>query len=228
LQPNYKTAHLGVIMKKQILKTIALVAVFLSVVLVYGEAQAQEVVAEAAVIQDAATMEELDPQAANIEEVLKEMDKEYLRQTGQLPYIMPSFLEISCQRYDCPIYVEVRKSEQRLYLYVRGALTHTWLVSTGAPKSETPLWQGHPNGRIYDKYSSKANPGGDYKGLGNMPYAVFLSGGYAIHGTVESNFKHLGKKASHGCVRVHPDNGYIFNRFVRQYGVDATWVSIIN
>ncbi len=218
-------------MKKQILKTIALITLFLSAVLVYSEAQAQEVVVTPTAVVEAEetnALEELDPAAPNIEEILQEMDREYIRQTGQLPYIMPDFLEISCQRYDCPVYAEVRKSEQRLYLYVRGSLIHTWLVSTGAPKNETPLWQGHPNGRIYDKYSSKANPGGDYKGLGNMPYAVFLHAGYAVHGTIESNFKKLGTKASHGCVRVHPDNGLIFNRLVRQYGISATWVSIID
>ncbi|AZZ38303.1 L,D-transpeptidase [Bdellovibrio sp. qaytius] len=158
------------------------------------------------------------------------MDREYVRQTGKLPYLMPSFLETSnCQRFDCQIYAEVRKSEQRLYLYKGGALINTWLVSTGkAPKAETPLWEGHPNGRIYDAYSSTASPGGDYKGLGNMPYAVFLSGGYAVHGTPEGNWKYLGTKASHGCVRVHPDNAKIFNRLVRQYGVEATWVAVIN
>lgn len=205
-------------MKRQILKTIALVMLFLSVVLVFNEAQAQETNA----------IEELDPTAANIEEVLQEMDREYIRQTGQLPYLMPSFLERSCQRFDCQIYAEVRKSEQRMYLYKGGALIQTWLVSTGAaPKNETPLWEGHPNGRIYDAYTSKANPGGDYKGLGNMPYAVFLSGGYAVHGTLESNFPLLGTKASHGCVRLHPDNAKIFNHFVRQYGVAATWVAVI-
>ena len=213
-------------MKKQILKTAALAALFLSATLVYSEAQAQ--ITEAPALEETNMPEELDPSAANIEEVLKEMDREYVRATGQLPYIMPSFLEINCQRYDCPVYAEVRKSEQKLYLYIKGALTNTWLVSTGAKKSETPLWEGHPNGRIYDKYSSTKNPGGDYKGLGNMPYAVFLSGGYAIHGTPESNWKYLGTKASHGCVRTHPDNGKIFNRLVRQYGIDATWVSIIN
>lgn len=220
-------------MKKHILKTLAVITAFLTVALIYGEAQAQEVVQQETELttelteEQTAEVEELDPSAPNIEEILQEMDKEYIRATGQLPYLMPDFLERSCQRFDCPVYAEVRKSEQRMYLYVRGALAHTWLVSTGAPKSETPLWEGHPNGRIYDVYTSKANPGGDYKGLGNMPYAVFLHGGYAIHGTVESNFKKLGKKASHGCVRLHPDNGKIFNRLVRQYGIAGTWVSII-
>ena len=213
-------------MKKQILKTMGMITLFLSVALA-ANAQTQEL-AQSSLIEETNLIEELDPQASNIEEILQEMDREYIRQTGQLPYLMPSFLEISCRRFDCPIYAEVRKSEQRLYLYQNGALKTSWLVSTGAPKSETPLWEGHPNGRVYDTYTSKANPGGDYKGLGNMPYAVFLSGGYAIHGTPEGNWKNLGKKASHGCVRSHPDNAKIFNRLVRQYGVAATWVAVIN
>lgn len=213
-------------MKKQILKTMGMITLFLSVALA-ANAQTQELALDSETTETN-LIEELDPQAANIEEVLQEMDKEYVRQTGQLPYLMPSFLEINCQRFDCPIYAEVRKSEQRLYLYQNGALKTSWLVSTGAPKTETPRWEGHPNGRIYDEYSSKANPGGDYNGLGNMPYAVFLSGGYAIHGTPKGNWKNLGKKASHGCVRSHPDNAKIFNRLVRQYGVAATWVAVID
>lgn len=212
-------------MRKQILNIMGMIALFLAVALTSTFAQAQETVNT----EETNMIEELDPQAANIEEILQEMDREYLRQTGKLPYLMPSFLEIECRRFDCPIYAEVRKSEQRLYLYQNGALKTSWLVSTGkAGKSETPLWEGHPNGRIYDAYTSAANPGGDYKGLGNMPYAVFLSGGYAVHGTPESNWKNLGKKASHGCVRSHPDNGKIFNRLVRQYGVAAVWVAVIN
>jgi len=214
-------------MKKQFLKTMGMITLFLSVAFA-SNAQAQELAQSSAT--ETNMIEELDPTAANIEEVLQEMDREYVRQTGKLPYLMPSWLEASnCRRFDCQIYAEVKKSEQRLYLYQNGALKATWLVSTGqAPKSETPLWEGHPNGRIYDTYSSKTSPGGDYKGLGNMPYAVFLSGGYAVHGTPESNWKHLGIKASHGCVRVHPDNAKIFNRLVRQYGVAATWVAVIN
>lgn len=203
-------------MTKQILKTLGVIAAFLTVMLTYTEAQAQSV-----------SFDELDPTASNIEEVLQQMDQQYFQETGKLPFLMPSFLEgKDCRKFDCPIYVLVKKSEQKLYLYIKGALEVEWLVSTGAPKSETPLWEGHPNGRIYDAYSSKANPGGDYQGLGNMPYAVFLKGGYAIHGTLESNFSKLGSKASHGCVRVHPDHAKIFNRLVRQYGVAAVWVAI--
>jgi len=69
-------------------------------------------------------------------------------------------------------------------------------------------------------------PGGDYNGLGNMPYAVFVDGGFAIHGTTRGNWPLLGQVASHGCIRVHPDNGFIFNRLVRQHGVKNTWITI--
>ena len=33
-----------------------------------------------------------------------------------------------------------------------------------------------------------------------MPYSVFFTGGYAVHGT--SHVKALGRPASHGCVRL--------------------------
>jgi lipoprotein-anchoring transpeptidase ErfK/SrfK len=59
-----------------------------------------------------------------------------------------------------------------------------------------------------------------------MPYAVFIRGGYAIHGTGQSNWPNLGKTASHGCIRLHPDNAFIFNRFVRAVGVAQAWVSV--
>lgn len=207
-------------MKKQIFNCFTLFTLFASLTVISITAQGQ--------LNDTNLIDELDPTAENIENVLKQMDLEYYLETGKWPFLLPTYFEApSCQKFDCPVYVLVDKGEQSLSLYIHGSLVHTWSVSTGAPKSETPPWEGHPNGRIYDAYTSKKNPGGDYKGLGNMPYAVFLHGGYAIHGTTEANFKKLGTKASHGCVRVHPDHGKIFNRLVRQYGVAATWVSIV-
>lgn len=174
-------------------------------------------------------MDELNPLDPNIDQILENMDRDYIEQTGKSPFVLPSFLEAAdCQKFDCPLYVQVRKSEQKMYVYINGSLEHTWLVSTGAKNSKTPNFEGKPNGRIYDKYSSKANPGGDYKGLGNMPYAVFIYKGYAIHGTTVGNFAKLGTPASHGCVRLHSDNALIFNRLVRGQGVLSTWVSIID
>lgn len=175
-------------------------------------------------------MDELDPFDENINEQLQQMDEEYFQATGQSPFeaLLIFSPRIDCKRMDCPVFAYIVKSEQKLYLYVNQQLQATWLVSTGAPGSETPLLDKHPNGRIYDAYTSSKHPGGDYKGLGNMPYAVFIYNGFALHGTTQGNFSKLGQKASHGCVRMHPDNGYIFNRLVRNYGINNVWVQIVN
>lgn len=186
-------------------------------------------------VQDNNLMDELDPYAENIYQQLEEMDQEYFEQTGQLPFLNDDFSRTDllgaladCVKEACPIYVKIVKSEQKLYLWENGQLTQQWLVSTGVEGRGTPNMDLHPNGRIYDRYTSTKFPEGDWKGLGNMPYAVFLRDGFAIHGTTAGNIKRLGKRASHGCIRIHPDNGLIFNRLVRQYGVRNVWVTITN
>ena len=37
-----------------------------------------------------------------------------------------------------------------------------------------------------------------------MPYSIFFRGNYAIHGT--NQISRLGRPASAGCVRLHPDH----------------------
>lgn len=179
-------------------------------------------------------MDELDPFASNIDEVLKSMDQTYENETG-LPSHLPTinfgsifekFEKAECYQLNCEIYAQVVKSEQKLYLYIHGNLTASWAVSTGIPGHETPLLNSHPNGRIYDAYTSSKFPGGDYAGLGNMPYAIFIVGGFAVHGTSKSNWPKLGAKASHGCIRLHPDNAKYLNRLIRASGIYNTWVSV--
>ena len=176
-------------------------------------------------------MDELNPFSEDIELQLKQMDQDYEAQTGQQAYdygiSIPQFIgSKSCVQMECQVYAQVVKSQQKLYLYINGILQTNWDVSTGLPGHETPLLNSHPNGRIYDAYTSTKYPGGDYKGLGNMPYAVFIKGGFALHGTAESNWSKLGRKASHGCIRSHPDNAQYFNRLVRDAGISNTWVSV--
>lgn len=135
----------------------------------------------------------------------------------------------ACRRRECLLYVEIDKSVQTLYLYIMGELKDSFLVSTGkGAKYETPEMDLHPRGPVLTKYMSKKFPGGNYFGMGNMPYAVFVKGGYAIHGTTKGNFSKLGKKASHGCIRLHPDNAKVFNALVKTIGLKRTWVSVRN
>lgn len=172
-------------------------------------------------------MDELDPFDPNIEQKLEDMDRIYEQETGLSAIVEDvSATWASCRQSSCAVWIRIDKSKQTAYLYKYGRHVDTWLVSSGVPGRGTPNFEGRPNGRIYDRYTSTKYPEGDYKGLGNMPYAVFYKGGFAIHGTTVGNFKRLGKKASHGCIRVHPDNGFTFNRLVRQHGIGNVWISI--
>lgn len=132
----------------------------------------------------------------------------------------------TCRQIQCRIWARVSKKEQMLYLYIDGKMVDTFKVSTGDKRHETPLMDLRPSGPIFKKYTSRKFPGGNYNGLGNMPYVVFIRGGYALHGTTRGNIPKLGKKASHGCVRLHPDNAKIFNELVRRAGLANTWVTI--
>jgi hypothetical protein len=175
-------------------------------------------------------MDEFNPFDPNAEKILQEYDRIYQNETGKPAFELNNLFTVdvgpSCRQLQCNVYAQVVKSEQKLYLYVDGVLQNVWPVSTGASGHDTPLMNTAPNGRIYDSYSSSKYPGGDFDGLGNMPYAVFIQGGFAIHGTGRSNWPLLGTKASHGCVRLHPDNAKIFNRLVRSVGIQNTWVSV--
>lgn len=177
-------------------------------------------------------IEEINPFDPNIEQVLEQFDKIYEEETGQSAHLPETYWDEivnifgGCTRNNCAVWAQVVKSTQRMYLYVNGSLRGSWLVSTGMSGYGTPNFDRHPNGRIYDRYSSTKFPGGDYNGLGNMPYAVFIQGGFALHGTPQGNWSKLGSRASHGCIRMHPDNGYIFNRLVRSYGKSNVWITV--
>ena len=140
--------------------------------------------------------------------------------------ILKTTNEVKRGRIDSRVWARISKTDQRLYLYIDGKIVDTFKVSTGSKGHETPTLDMQPNGPIFQKYTSKKYPGGNYNGLGNMPYVVFIRGGYAVHGTTRGNIPRLGKKASHGCVRLHPDNAKIFNELVRKAGLENTWVTI--
>lgn len=179
--------------------------------------------------------EELNPYADDIREVIDANDALY--EKGEThPY--QSFLKVlepSCYRETCPVYIEVDKSRQRATFFLNGVPQGAeWKVTTGMKGYTTPNFDKafdlEPNGtfRSYvGYYSSSKYPGGDYKGLGNMPYATFIKTGkgWAIHGTPEKNILRLGTvPLSHGCIRVHPDNAKLFGVYARKYGARRTWI----
>jgi lipoprotein-anchoring transpeptidase ErfK/SrfK len=131
-----------------------------------------------------------------------------------------------CTEIECSLFIHVVKASQKLYVYESGALVDSFSVSTGNKRYPTPDINMRPNGPTFVKYTSRKYPEGNYKGLGNMPYAIFIKDGYAIHGTTPGNFLKLGHSASHGCVRLHPDDAKKLYELVNFHGLQNTWVKV--
>jgi lipoprotein-anchoring transpeptidase ErfK/SrfK len=57
-----------------------------------------------------------------------------------------------------------------------------------------------------------------------MPYSIFFRGNYAIHGT--NQIKRLGRRASKGCVRLHPRDAAVLFNLVKKQGMAKTRIII--
>lgn len=100
-------------------------------------------------------------------------------------------------------------SEQRMHVYQNGFLRYSWPVSTARRGYVTPVGNYRPQRLEKMWYSRKYH-------MSPMPHSIFYSGGYAIHGTTD--IKRLGRPASHGCVRLHPDNAAVLFGMVKRAG----------
>jgi lipoprotein-anchoring transpeptidase ErfK/SrfK len=99
-----------------------------------------------------------------------------------------------------------------------GRTIYTFDVSTGRKGYGTPTGNFKPIRMHKMWYSSK------YENA-PMPYSIFFYGGYAIHGTTD--IANLGQVASHGCVRLHPDNAEALFALVDKVGMKNTKISLI-
>ena len=86
-------------------------------------------------------------------------------------------------------------SQQRVYAYQDSKLIHSALASTGVARTPTRVGRY----RIYTKYISTLMTGPGYY-LPNVPYTMYYSSGYALHGTYWHN--NFGRPMSHGCVNL--------------------------
>lgn len=101
-------------------------------------------------------------------------------------------------------------SAQRMDVFVDGSHAHSWAVSTGRDGFPTPHGNYRAKRTHRHWYSTKYDNA-------PMPYSVFFRGGYAVHGTTE--VRRLGRRASHGCVRLHPTNAATLFYLVRGHGL---------
>jgi lipoprotein-anchoring transpeptidase ErfK/SrfK len=113
------------------------------------------------------------------------------------------------------IAVTVDKAKQRMFVVVDGQHRYTWPVSTGL--GNTPSGSYRPQVLSRNHRSRLFNDA-------PMPYAIFYSGHYAIHGTVA--VAQLGRRASKGCVRLHPSNAAVLFALVQKHGLANTRILI--
>ena len=106
---------------------------------------------------------------------------------------------------------------QRMQVYVNGKPAYNWRVSTARSGYHTPTGTYEPANLVRYHRSTIYNGS-------PMPHSIFFYKGYAIHGSYETH--HLGRPASHGCVRLHPSNAAKLYALVKRYGAGNTTIKI--
>jgi hypothetical protein len=104
--------------------------------------------------------------------------------------------------------IHIDLSAQRMQVEADNG-SYSWPISTAASGYVTPRGSFAPTSLQRMHYSHKYH-------MSPMPYSIFFLGGYAIHGTYETS--HLGRPASHGCVRLSPDHAAALFHMVQVEG----------
>jgi lipoprotein-anchoring transpeptidase ErfK/SrfK len=109
--------------------------------------------------------------------------------------------DINANPVGSSILITIDKSTQKMTVLVDGVQKYDWPVSTGKRGYSTPsgTYTAMSMNEIWYSKEWDNAP---------MPHAVFfMRDGHAVHGSYD--VKHLGKPASHGCVRLAPQNAAI-------------------
>ncbi len=114
--------------------------------------------------------------------------------------------------------IEVDKVSQHMHVSIDGVDKYDWLVSTGGPGHDTPAGTFHIFRLEKDHFSQEWDNA-------PMPNSMFFTPmGHAIHGS--SHISRLGTRASHGCVRLAPENAAILFDLVQKAGFRNSTVVI--
>lgn len=115
------------------------------------------------------------------------------------------------------VVARVDLTAQSMTVSVKGQHVANWPISSGRKGYRTPTGSYRPTVLRRMHYSSKYNNS-------PMPFSVFFHRGYAIHGT--EYLKQLGRPASHGCIRLHPNHAAMLFNLIRDHGMRNTRITI--
>jgi lipoprotein-anchoring transpeptidase ErfK/SrfK len=114
------------------------------------------------------------------------------------------------------VLINIDKTSQRMTVFFDGEERYDWPVSTGRAGYSTPSGTFTPTSMNEIWYSKQWDNS-------PMPHSIFfMKDGHAIHGSHE--VKNLGKPASHGCVRISPQNAATLYALVARNGLKNTQV----
>src|SRR3954452_19253294 len=117
---------------------------------------------------------------------------------------------------EAKVAITVDKDNQQMTVAVDGVERYRWPVSSGIPSYETPNGSFRAFRMEEDHYSKEWDDA-------PMPHSIFFTKiGHAIHGSYET--KRLGTPASHGCVRLAPQNAATLFALVKAEGLGNTKV----
>ncbi len=128
-----------------------------------------------------------------------------------------SFLSLPAAQAEANVLVRVSRGSQTMDVSVDGASLYTWRVSTGRAGFGTPAGTFHPQ-RMAARWFSTVYYNAP------MPHAIFFYGGFAIHGSYD--IARLGGPASHGCIRLHPNDAAILFNLVQTQGMHNTTIVV--
>ncbi len=115
------------------------------------------------------------------------------------------------------VHIRVNRRQQTMEVYKGKTLIYSWLCSTGKNGFTTPQGHYHPYHTTKMHYSRKWNNS-------PMPYSVFYYKGFAIHGT--NYIRSLGRRASHGCIRLSTRNARKVYNLAKKYGYKRVHIKV--
>ncbi|MCC6008132.1 MAG: L,D-transpeptidase [Rhodobacteraceae bacterium] len=130
--------------------------------------------------------------------------------------LLAAFLPLSAA---AEIVARVSLGAQTMQVFENGQLLHEWPVSTARPGKVTPRG-------VYTAQWLSANHRSSLYDNAPMPWSIFFHGHYAIHGT--DQISRLGRPASAGCVRLHPENARLLFGMARAAGLENMRVVIVD
>lgn len=107
------------------------------------------------------------------------------------------------------VQIDVDLSSQTMHARSGSGESYVWPISSGRSGYPTPRGVFRPRALYTMVHSAKYHNA-------PMPHSIFFYGQYAIHGT--DAVGHLGRPASHGCIRLSPGNASVLFAMVQSQG----------